>query len=675
MTGTRSELFAIVGIDMDADDPGAGGGAGNGSDRDLMHRTVPTSALEFRVLGPVQVWLRGFEVQLGGSKQRTVLAALLLAHGRVVTDGALSALLWGDEPPRTSGAQIYTYVSRLRRTLGDAVSLVRSGQGYALRAPGAWFDLDEYVALARRGRAALEQGRPDVASLQLAAALGLWRGDALGSGTEFLAETEAAALEESRLDAQELWVEAELALGRCRELIAELTALVAAHPLRERFRAQLMTALWRSHRRADALRVFFEGRELLADELGVDPSPLLTELYEEIVAEPPDAPPVGTPAGPAGGSGASGAGPTPRVPVTVPAMLPPDLADFTGRRSETDRLGRWLGIDGAATPAGGPVPTQRRESGAGLPRLALISGPPGVGRSSLAVHVAQRARASYPDGQLFVDLGAPGEPRVPVRDVLAWFLRALGATADGIPSDTQERAQVYRSLLARRRVLVVLENAVSDEQVHLLLPAGAGCGVLITSTEPLAAVPVDRQIDLGPFDIAEAMLFLRRAGAHQRVALERAAALELIDSCGRFPLALRILSLQLSRKPHWSLRRMVSHLRAEATRLDRLQAGSLCIRPALDRLFDAVEDGRLTQLRMLADLPTPSFTADAVGRFLGMSESLAEHILEHLLDRRLLEVAGQDAGPRPLYSFPPLTRLAAREFRRGQGTRPLVEGA
>ncbi|WP_420121914.1 BTAD domain-containing putative transcriptional regulator [Nakamurella sp.] len=638
-----------------------------------MHRAVPCAALEFRILGPVQVWLSGVEVQLGGSKQRTVLAALLLAHGRVVTDGALSALLWGDEPPRTSGAQIYTYVSRLRRTLGDAGSLVRNGQGYALRAPGAWFDLDEYVALARRGRAALEQGRPDVASVQLAAALGLWRGAALGSGTEFLAETEAAALEESRLDPQELWVEAELALGRCRELISELTALVAAHPLRERFRAQLMTALWRSHRRADALRVFFEGRELLADELGVDPSPLLTELYEEIVAEPPDAPPAVPPVPATGGTGPAPTGTDGRGPATVPAMLPPDLADFTGRRSETDRLCRWLGVETgtAPTPSQGPAP----DPASGRPRLALVSGPPGVGRSSLAVHVAQQARAVYPDGQLFVDLGAPGESRVPVRDVLAWFLRALGASPDGIPSDTQERAQVYRSLLARRRVLVVLENAVSDEQVHLLLPAGAGCGVLITSTEPLAAVPVDRQIDLGPFDIAEAMLFLRRAGAHQRVQVERAAALELIDSCGRFPLALRILSLQLSRKPHWTLRRMVAHLRAEATRLDRLQAGSLCIRPALDRLFDAVEDGRLTQLRILADLPTPTFTADAVGRLLGLSECVAEHILEYLLERRLLEVAGHDAGRRPLYSFPPLTRLAAREVRRGPGNRSLVEGA
>ena len=662
MTGARPQLFAIIGNDSESDGPGSGLGTAPARPDGIP----PRSALEFRLLGPVQVWIRGSEVRLGGSKQRTVLAALLLARGRVVTDAALSTALWGEDPPRTSSAQIYTYVSRLRRSLGETVDLVRSGQGYALRAPEAWLDLDEYLALTRRGRAALEQSRPDVASLHLEAALGLWRGAALGSGTEFLAETEVAALEESRLCTRELWMEAELSLGRSRELIAELTAMVAAHPLRERFRAQLMTALSRSHRRADALRVFFDGRDLLADELGVDPSPLLTELYEEILAEPADG----------STSGASAGGPpgtvTPRWP--VPAMLPPALADFTGRQSEAARLSRWLGLENPATSTAAGPPAPGLEAGHGRPRMALISGPPGVGRSSLAVHVAQLGRASYPDGQLFVDLRSAGQSKVDVRDVLAWFLRALGAGADEIPCDTQERAQVYRSLLARRRVLVVLDNAASDEQVQLLLPAGAGCGVLITSVEPLAAVPVTQQIDLGPFDVDDALAFLRRAGGRDRVQLEHPAALELIDSCGRFPLALRILSLQLSRRPHWSLHRMVSHLHAEGTRLDRLQAGALQVRPALDRLFEAIEEGRLSQIQLLADLPTPTFSADAVGRFLGVSESLAEHILEHLFDRRLLEIIGRDAGRRAIYSFPPLTRLAARELGSGAGHRAVVEG-
>jgi hypothetical protein len=297
--------------------------------------------------------------------------------------------------------------------------------------------------------------------------------------------------------------------------------------------------------------------------------------------------------------------------------------------------------------------------------MALVSGQPGVGKTALAVHVAQMGKGSFPDGQLYADLG---QAPVEIRDVLAWFLRALGASADEIPCDTQERAQVYRSLLARRRVLVVLENAASDEQVRLLLPAGVGCAVLITSVEPLAAVPVDHQIELGAFGVDEALDFLSRAGGRARVMNERAAALELVDSCGRLPLALRILGLQLSRKPHWSLRRMVAHLGAEPTRLDRLQAGALCIRSALDRLFDAIEDHWLPHVRLLADLPMPAFSAVSVGRALGLSESVAEHILEHLLDRRLLELTGPCVGRPTVYSFPTLTRLAARELRRHHGS-------
>ena len=625
------------------------------------------AALEFRILGPVQVWSGDTEIQLGGSKLRTVLAALLLARGKVVTDAALSTVLWGEDPPRTSSAQIYTYVSRLRRSLGDDVVLARSGQGYALRAPHAWFDLDEFLSLTRRGRAALEQGRPDLASMHLDAALRLWRGPALGSGTEFLAETEVVALEECRLGTRELRIEADLSMGRFCDLVSELTQLVAAHPLREMFRAQLMTALWRSHRRADALRVYFDGRELLAEELGVDPSPLLTELYEEIVAEPAEPAALSTPVLP-----------TASVPVSAPSMLPTSVADFTGRQDEVARLSHWLGLDpqlSASRPAiAGPIPLQQVSSRS-RPRMALITGSPGVGKTALAMHVAQAARNSYPDGQLFADLDGAGRCPVDSRDVLAWFLRALGVAADQIPADTQERAQVYRSKLARRRVLVVLENAASDEQVKLLLPAGDGCGVLVTSVQPLAAVPVRHHIDLAPFSVEEALAFLDRTEGRAHRTKDRAAALELIDSCGRLPLALRILSLQFSRKPHWSFRRMVAHLHSEPTRLDRLKAGELSIRPALNRLFDAIEDRWVRQVRLLADFPTPTFSAISVGQSLGIPESVAEYLLEYLLDRRLLVVT--DLGPaRPaLYSFPTLTQLAARELRNDGGSVSVVNEA
>ena len=659
--GTRSESFASIADDSHVD--GRPGTRAEPPTPNLAHRPP----LEFRVLGPVQVWSYDTEIQLGGSKQRTVLAALLLARGKVVTDAALSTVLWGEDPPRTSSAQIYTYVSRLRRSLGDDVVLARSGQGYALHAPTAWFDLDEFLSLTRRGRAALEQGRPDLASMHLDTALGLWRGAALGSGTEFLAETEVVALEECRLGTRELRIEADLSLGRFRDLVSELTQLVAAHPLRERFRAQLMTALWRSHRRADALRVFFDGRELLAEELGVDPSPLLTELYEEIVAEPAEPAAHPTPVPPA-----------PRFAVSAPLMLPTDVADFTGRRAEVARLSRWLGFDNrlsANLPViASPPPLQQVSSG-DRPRMALITGPPGVGKTALAMHVAQAGKDTYPDGQLFFDLGGAGECMVDSHDVLAWFLRALGVSANEIPDGTQERAQVYRSRLARRRVLVVLENAASDEQVQLLLPAGDGCGVLVTSIQPLAAVPVRHQLDLAPFSVEEALAFLDRTGGRAHGTKDRAAALELIDSCGRLPLALRILSLQFSRRPHWSLRRMVAHLQAEPTRLDRLEVGGLSVRPALNRLFKTIEDRWLKQVRLLANFPTPTFSAVSVGQKFGIPESMADYLLEYLLDQRLLEVTDLGLGRPAFYSFPTLTQLAARELCYDQGTLSLVNEA
>jgi len=294
--------------------------------------------------------------------------------------------------------------------------------------------------------------------------------------------------------------------------------------------------------------------------------------------------------------------------------------------------------------------------------MASIIGPPGVGKTALAVHVARLARDSYPDGQLFVDLSDVGRSQLHGGEVLAWFLRALGATGDEIPRDIQERAQVYRSMLAKRRVLVVLENAASDEQVELLLPAGDGCGVLVTSVEPLAVVPVGHQIDLTAFTVDESLAFLGRVDGRTHDLKDRTAALELIASCGRLPLALRILSLQLSRKPHWSLQRMMAHLRAEQTRLDRLQTGALSVRPALHRLFDAIEDRWLGQVRLLAHLPMTAFSTASVGRALGMSESMAEHLLEYLLDRRLLEITDTGASRPALYSFPTLIQLAAREL-------------
>lgn len=240
--------------------------------------------MEFGILGPLRVCTDGREIPIPGRKQRTLLAALLLARGGVLSDERLTALLWGQRPPATVSAQLYTYVSRLRQRLGTGVELVREPAGYRLGTGDAVFDAAEFHRLSRSGHTALREGRPDVAAHLLRACLGLWRGPSLGGVTDQLREAETPQLDEARMTALESRLEAELALGEHRQLVAELTGLVARHPLRERLRAQWMTALYRCERQAEALAVYHEGRRLLAEELGVDPGPALTATHHAVLS-------------------------------------------------------------------------------------------------------------------------------------------------------------------------------------------------------------------------------------------------------------------------------------------------------------------------------------------------------------------------------------------------------
>ncbi|AUG78209.1 hypothetical protein CFP65_3413 [Kitasatospora sp. MMS16-BH015] len=239
--------------------------------------------MEFRILGPVHIWTDGQEDTLSGSKQRTMFASLVLAGGRTLSDEHLSRMLWDTAPPSTAGAQIHTYASRLRRRLGPDVPLVRIRTGYRLIAEDVVCDLTEFGSHAQEGMRALRTQRYEYASEQLRAALSLWRGEALADVTDHLVFAERPQLDEARLEALEAWIEVELILGRHRQLVSELTGLVAHYPMRERFRALLMTALYRSERQAEAMNLYLDGRRLLADELGVEPGRLLTRTYEGIL--------------------------------------------------------------------------------------------------------------------------------------------------------------------------------------------------------------------------------------------------------------------------------------------------------------------------------------------------------------------------------------------------------
>ncbi|MFI8080156.1 BTAD domain-containing putative transcriptional regulator [Kitasatospora sp. NPDC086009] len=592
--------------------------------------------MELRVLGPVEVLDdQGLHIELPGVKAQTVLASLLLANGQTVSDTHLSDMLWAWDPPTTMTAQIYTYVSRLRKRLGPHVELVRRPRGYQLVMHEAKLDLTTFERLARRGRDALTRGNLAQAADDLRAAVSRYRGTVLGNVTEFLADAERPRLEELRLAAQEDLVEVELALGRHQRLVPELTALATEHPTRERLRAQLMTALYRCDRQSDALAVFHAGRRILAEELGIDPGATLTGVHQAVLE---------------GTLGLPAAGPAPSGPVRLglpaagrpaPAMLPPDVADFTGRRAELAQLERLVASDAA---------------GAG-PRRALITGMAGVGKSALAVHRAHGLRDHFPDGQLYADLtDQDGTSRSP-ETVLTSFLHALGVESADPDRGLLELIRLYRTHCAGARLLVVLDNAVSNAQIAPLLPNGPESAVIVTSRRHLLAASGRDTLALPVFDDGESMALLAALVGPERVAADPLSARAIVDSCAGLPLAVRIAGVRLAARPHWPLSRLAGRLADQSTRLDELSFGELRVRETIRRSLREVSLRGRQVLSRLAPFGTGVFPAEAAAWELGLPQATAEQVLEELVDIRLLETAGAGGSERGGYRLHELVVL------------------
>ncbi|WP_433385420.1 BTAD domain-containing putative transcriptional regulator [Micromonospora sp. KLBMP9576] len=599
--------------------------------------------MEFRVLGPVGAWRGDAEVALDGAKQRTVLAALLLAEGRTVPDTRLCELLWGEHPPATFAAQLYNYVSRLRKYLGAEVDIVRQWSGYQIRIGAARLDLDEFERLTEAGREALRDGLHAEAAERLHAAVSLWRGAALSNVTPHLAAAESHRMAELRMAVLESRIEADLLLGRHVRLIPEVTRLVARHPLHEGLRAQLMTALLRCDRQADALAAYHEGRRVLADELGVDPGPLLTEAYRKILAGP--------------ASPAPAAVAEPSWHGVRPAMLPPGVGDFAGREGELGGLLRVLTAGPAARP---PV--------------AVVTGMAGVGKSTLALHAAHLCRAAFPDGQLYADLGGPRGNAVEPYDVLGWFLRSLGHAESGIPKGLGERVRLYRSQLAGRRLLVMLDGAADYAQVCPLLPGDPGCQVVVTSRVRLPELAGATSIEVGTLDREQALGLLGRIVGADRIAGEAEAANRIVESCGRLSLGVRVAGSRLLARPHWSLGYLADRLADERYRLDELRLGSMDVRERLDSSYHQLADLGQLALRRLSLLRAPAFPSWCTAEVLGVSRHTGEEVGEKLVDARLLEIVESDGGRRQRYRFHGLVRVFARE-KADQADRVLMAGA
>jgi DNA-binding SARP family transcriptional activator/tetratricopeptide (TPR) repeat protein len=599
--------------------------------------------MEFRILGPVEVWDGAQRLDLGGSKPRALLAVLLLHADQVVSTEHLIDQLWGEVPPATARNLVQVYVSRLRQALhrrrgGSATDqvLVTRPSGYLQRVGPGELDLDRFLALTADARRATLNGDLEGAAERWRAALALWRGPALaGAASEVLRRTAVPRLEEARLVALEERLEADLGLGKHVELVGELEALVASHPDREGLRRQLMLALYRSGRQGEALTVYRNTRQILVEELGLEPSPALQELERAILrGDPALAPalPAGVevrhqPASPPG-----------------PCLLPPDIDDFIGRQAAVAQVQRLL----------------ERERATAIV-ISAIAGKAGVGKTALAVRVAHRLRPRFPDGQLYVNLRGTEARVLDPAEVLAGFLRALGIQGARIPEGLEERVRQYRSQLADRRVLVVLDNAASEAQVRPLLPASHGCAALVTSRAYLGGLEAAHPITLDVLNPDHAVRLVAKLAGPARVAAEPEAAQAIVRLCGLLPLAVRIAGARLATRPQWRLALLAERLGDERRRLDELKAGDLEVRASVALSYHGRDQEERRLFRLLGLLVAPSFPAWAAAALLGFEAAEAEELLEGLVDAQLVEAAGQDQAGQLRYHLHDLLRVFAHE--------------
>ncbi|MFF3845750.1 BTAD domain-containing putative transcriptional regulator [Streptomyces sp. NPDC002328] len=590
--------------------------------------------LRFDVLGPVRAWRGEESLTTGSPQQRALLAALLLREGRTATAAELIDALWGEEPPSQALAAVRTYASRLRKVLDPGVLVSESG-GYAVRGPAdGSLDLtlaQELSAEAEKARGAGELRRAREA---LNRALALWDGEALAGVPGPYAEAQRVRLEEWRLQLLESRLDMDLEQGCHAEAVSELTALTAAHPLRERFRELLMLALYRSGRQAEALAVYADTRRLLAEELGVDPRPGLRELQRRILqADPELAEPSAATADP------------PQAPVR-PAQLPATVPDFTGRASFVTELSEVL------AEASGP----EGDGGAGrVMAVSALAGIGGVGKTTLAVHIAHQTRSAFPDGQLYVDLQGAGARAAEPETVLGSFLRALGTADSAIPDSLEERAALYRSVLDGRRVLVLLDNAKDAAQVRPLLPGTEGCAALVTSRVRMVDLAGAHLVDLDVMSPDEALALFTKIVGEERVASERDAALDVVAACGFLPLAIRIAASRLAARRTWTVSVLAAKLADERRRLDELQAGDLAVKATFELGYGALEPAQARAFRLLGLADGPDISLAAAAAVLDLPPEDAEDLLESLVDTSLLESAAPGR-----YRFHDLVRLYAR---------------
>ncbi len=606
-------------------------------------------AVRLEVLGPLQAWQGDSLVSLGPVQQRVVLAVLAVHANRPLGREQLIDAIWGSAAPAYAVNLLQKHISGLRRVLEPVRSarapsqvLTWTDSGYLLSIPAGCLDLEVFDREVGRARAARAAGDLAGAGQALHAALRLWRGPAFDGLASPLLDAERDRLAERRVGVLEERIEIDLALGDDHDLVAELRQLVAEHPLRERLRGLLMLALYRAGRQAEALAAFRDAQKYLIDELGVEPTAQLQQLHQRILATDP------TLAGPPAADHISAGGLEAEHPPPRPAQLPHGMPDFTGREAELDRLNALVAGDNG-------------DFGRAVV-ITAIAGTAGVGKTSLAVHWAHQISHLFPDGQLYVNLrgfdpsGSAMEPGEAIRG----FLDAFGVSSQRASVSLEAQAALYRSLLAGRRVLVVLDNARDAEQVRPLLPGSPGCLVVVTSRNRLfglvaaGAYPV--AVDL--LSAAEARQLLGRRIGHHRVAVEPEAVDDIIAACAGLPLALSIVAARAAVNPQFTLAALAGELREARGGLDAFvgENAATDARAVLSWSYQMLSAEAARLFRLLGLHPGPAVAAPAAASLAGVPPAQARPLLAELVGAYLLEERTPGR-----FTFHDLLRAYARE--------------
>ena len=568
--------------------------------------------MEFRALGPIELWSAGQQCDLGPARARRVLAILLLTPRTIVPAEVLIDRLWDTRPPPKARESLSVYIARLRASLrlalDDGVRLAGRARGYVLDVDPEAVDLHQFRRLRRQAEALSASGDYDHAASLLREADGLWRGQALAGIPGDWVGRMRDSLEEERRGAILERVECELELGRHADLVGELRQLLAQYPLDETFIAHQMTALYWNGRPADALSLYRETRGRLVDEQGTEPGPMLAELHQRILRRDPQL-------------AVRHAGQRPG-PVSRPDALAPETGEFVGRSGELELL---TGEHGD------------------IPQVSVIEGMPGVGKTALALRAARVVSAQYCDGLLYLDFHGhdPGRPSLDAAEALHRLLRMLVVPATQIPDAIGERAALWQAQLSRRRVVVILDDAARLDQIRPLLPTGGRCLILITTRRRLPDLDGARTLTLDLLSIDDATALFRRIAGPARAQDEEKVALA-VGLCGRLPLAIQLTAGRLARGCPPSLADLIEELSQPSAQLGGTGAASPEVMSAFDLSYHALEPDHQRFFRRLGVSPCASVSQQAAAALGGCSLAEAEKAIAALLDHHLLARAPAD---------------------------------